>query len=90
MGRDELTTREFIGRLGLFGGMVASGAAFADEAPIGDPTYAGYAAKIGPAADAARCVGCTLCHPKCPQHIDIRNELKKISALVASLTATKN
>ena len=46
MGKGELTTREFIGRLGLFGGMVASGAAFADEAPIGDPTYAGYAAKI--------------------------------------------
>lgn len=47
---------------------------------------AGYKRAVGPAADASRCVACTLCHKKCPQHIDISGEFKKLKAMIAQFS----
>ena len=43
---DNLSKREFLKKLGVIGGGVAAGALFADEAPIGDPSYRGFCEKI--------------------------------------------
>ena len=43
---DSMSKREFLKKLGVIGGGVAAGALFADEAPIGDPSYRGFCEKI--------------------------------------------
>jgi|SRR5574344_875923 uncharacterized protein len=44
-----------------------------------------YRNKVGPKADASRCTGCGRCHPKCPQHIDVAAEFKKVNAMVEAI-----
>jgi len=44
-----------------------------------------YDAKLSPKASAARCHHCGACHPKCPQHINISQELKKINGMVKAM-----
>lgn len=35
--------------------------------------------------DASRCTGCRRCHPKCPQHIKVAEEFRKINAMVEDI-----
>lgn len=44
-----------------------------------------YANKVGAKADASHCTACGACRPKCPQHIDIGAEFKKVNALVEAI-----
>lgn len=44
-----------------------------------------YEDKLGAKAGAERCVGCTICHRKCPQHINVSAELRKIRAMVEDI-----
>ena len=43
-----------------------------------------YRDKVGPKADASRCCACDKCHPKCPQHIKVSEEFRKINVMVES------
>ena len=43
-----------------------------------------YRDKVGPKADASRCCACDKCHPKCPQHINVSEEFRKINVMVES------
>ena len=44
-----------------------------------------YREKVGEKADASRCTACGNCHPKCPQHIKVAKEFRKINAMVESI-----
>ena len=38
-----------------------------------------------PALDPALCTACDQCHPKCPQHINVSEEFRKINAMVEAI-----
>ena len=44
-----------------------------------------YRNKIGPKHDAACCSACEECLPKCPQHVKVTAEMKKVAALVEKI-----
>ena len=44
-----------------------------------------YRGKLGEKADVSRCTACGECHSKCPQHIKVAKEFKKIKAMVESI-----
>ena len=44
-----------------------------------------YRNKVGAKADASHCTSCDKCHPKCPQHIKVSEEFRKINAMVEAI-----
>ena len=44
-----------------------------------------YKNKVGAKSDASHCTACGKCHPKCPQHIKVDEEFKKINAMVEDI-----
>ena len=49
-----------------------------------------YRNRIGPKADASRCTACKECTPKCPQHLNVSDEMRKINEMVERIRKGRN
>ena len=45
--------------------------------------------KLPSKTQASHCTSCKVCHPKCPQHISISDEFKKINAMIEAIKKGK-